>query len=80
MDQLLNSPEFFILLSIVWTLPWKGVALWKAAKKGHKAWFIAILIINTFGLLEILYFFFLSKYDFNLADLKNRFLPSKKGS
>lgn len=77
MDQLLTSPEFFIILSIAWTLPWKGVALWKAAKKGHKAWFIAILIINTFGLLEILYYFFLSKYNFNLPDLRAKFFPKK---
>ena len=77
MDQLLTSPEFFIILSLAWTLPWKGFALWKAARLNQKAWFIAILLINTFGLLEILYIFFLSKLDLKLPDFKNIFSKSK---
>lgn len=78
MDQLLTSPEFFIILSLAWTLPWKGFALWKAARLNQKAWFIAILLINTFGLLEILYIFFLSKLNINLPDFKNIFSKKSK--
>ncbi|MFY9463000.1 MAG: DUF5652 family protein [Candidatus Sungiibacteriota bacterium] len=51
---------FFILL-LVWSLVWKGLALWRAARLGRKRWFIAILTINTFGILEILYLFVFSK-------------------
>lgn len=50
-----------VLLSL-WTLPWKGVALWKAAKKNDLVWFIVLLIINTVGILEILYIFIFSKW------------------
>lgn len=46
---------------IVWTLVWKGLALWRAAKHSHKVWFIALLLINTAGILEILYIYFFSK-------------------
>jgi len=58
-----NDPQTLItlLLIIVWTLPWKGVALWKAAKRGEPKWFIAILILNTFALLEIAYIYFFSR-------------------
>ena len=51
----------FIALAIVWTLVWKGLALWRAAELGQKYWFIAILIINTLGILEIIYFFFVAR-------------------
>jgi len=58
------DPKVFLfsgLISIFWVLPWKGIALWKAAKKGHKKWFIAILILNTLAILEIIYIFIFSK-------------------
>jgi methionyl-tRNA synthetase len=48
-------------IAILWSLPWKGIALWKSAKAGHKPWFIAFLLVNTLGLLEISYIFFFSK-------------------
>jgi len=51
----------FIALAIVWTLVWKGLALWRSAELGQKYWFIAILIINTLGILEIIYFFFVAR-------------------
>lgn len=44
-----------------WALAWKGVALWKAAKQKSLVWFIILLIINDFGILEILYIFWFSK-------------------
>lgn len=50
-----------IYLAILWTLPWKGVALWKAAKNEHKVWFIVLFLINTLAILEILYIFVFSK-------------------
>jgi len=46
---------------IIWTIVWKGLALWKAARVGSKWWFIILLVVNTAGLLEILYYFFLDK-------------------
>lgn len=46
---------------LLWVLPWKGVALWKAAHKNHKTWFIVMLIVNTLAILEILYIFIFSK-------------------
>jgi len=59
--ELLAPNQILIILAIAWTLPWKGVALWKAAKNEHKGWFVALLVLNTFGILEILYIFVFSK-------------------
>ncbi len=48
-----------LAIVVIWSLIWKGLALWKAARNGSKWWFVIILIVNTLGLLEILYYFFL---------------------
>jgi hypothetical protein len=50
-----------IILLIAWTLPWKGVALWRAAGNKHLAWFVCIFIFNTLAILEIVYIFGFSK-------------------
>ena len=61
MEQFLAQNQWVILLAVLWMLPWKGVALWKAARNSHKGWFIALLVINTLAILEILYIFIFSK-------------------
>jgi len=50
----------FIIL-IIWSLVWKGLALWRAARNGHTAWYIVLLLLNTVGILEILYYFIWGK-------------------
>lgn len=61
MEQFLLQNQWIIFLAILWTLPWKGVALWKASRNSHKWWFIALLVINSLAILEILYIFVFSK-------------------
>ncbi len=56
--------SLFLLIGIIWVLAWKGWALWVAARRGEKGWFIALLIINTFGILEIVYIFAIAKQKF----------------
>ncbi len=50
-----NIPALIAI--IAWSLAWKGVALWKSARRDQIAWFIAILLLNTLGILEIIYIF-----------------------
>ena len=50
-----------LLVVLLWTIPWKGIALWKAARNGQTAWFVTLLILNTVSVLEIVYIFFYSK-------------------
>lgn len=53
----------FIVVTI-WSLAWKGFALWKAAaKKKNPYWFVAILILNTYGIIDILYIFIFSEWE-----------------
>jgi hypothetical protein len=46
---------------ILWSIAWKGWSLWRAAKNDNKPWFVALLLINTMGILEILYIFVFGK-------------------
>ncbi|MBU1179852.1 hypothetical protein KJ885_02835 [Patescibacteria group bacterium] len=59
--QSLQEWSWLLMLLALWTLPWKGVALWKAAKNNHKAWFVILLVANTLAILEIIYIFAFSK-------------------
>lgn len=52
--------QILILLSLV-TLPFKALALWKSARRERKGWFVALLVFNTFGILDIIYYFFLDQ-------------------
>jgi len=54
----IGMTEVALLAALLWSLPWKGVALWKAARNNQRGWFIAILLINTLALLEIAYIYF----------------------
>jgi len=51
----------WLLILLIWTIPWKGLALWRAARRDDKWWFIALLIFQTLALLEILYIFVFSR-------------------
>ncbi|HYU65102.1 MAG TPA: DUF5652 family protein [Candidatus Paceibacterota bacterium] len=55
------APEWWMILLFVWAYVWKGLALWKAGRAGAKWWFIALLVVNTFGILEILYIYVFSQ-------------------
>ena len=46
-----------ISLLLIWELAWKAVALWKAGHNNQPVWFVAMFLINSVGILEILYIF-----------------------
>lgn len=60
-------------LLLLWGLLWKGLALWRAAKEDSKPWYLALLILQTGGLLEIAYLFFFAKEKLTLSST-----PKKK--
>jgi len=61
-------PLVFII--VLWTIVLKGYAMWYAARGGQKKWFIALLIINTFGILEIIYLIKFKPKDDNREKLE----------
>lgn len=59
-ELVFGNPMLFAIL-FAWSLAWKGVALWKSARRESKPWFVAILLINTLGILDIIYVMLFSK-------------------
>ncbi len=60
-NAFINQNWWLLILGIAWSIGWKGWALWIAAKKDQKVWFVVFLIVNTIGILEIFYIFYFSK-------------------
>lgn len=52
---------FILLALILWEAVWKGIAMWHAARRGQKGWYITILVLNTLGILPIIYIFAVAK-------------------
>ena len=70
LQDLNQIPTLLLFVIYIWSILWKGVALWKSAKLEQRNWFIAILILNTIGILEIVYLFFFAKKKMKLGELK----------
>lgn len=50
-----------LIISLIWSTAWKGLALWNAALNKQLYWFVAFLVLNTLGILEIVYLFRFAK-------------------
>ncbi len=53
--NIFNQYPWLFAVIAVWDLAWKGLALWRTAKTGRHYWFIVILVVNSVGLLPIVY-------------------------
>ncbi len=81
MDSTTILLPLFIFFIIVWCLIWKGIALWKSARNKQKVWFVCLLIINTLGILEMIYIAFFQKDNDKISktkEIKNFSTKSKK--
>ena len=58
---MMNANPLLFAPLLIWSLAWKGMALWKAGRNNQPWWFVALLIINTVGLLEIVYLMWFQK-------------------
>jgi hypothetical protein len=59
----METPGFWALMTVlvIWQISWDGYSLWHAARNKQTGWFIAILLTNTLGILEIIYLQFFQK-------------------
>ena len=80
LNQVVNqafSQSGTALFLVLWSIFWKGWALWKSASKRQLLWFIFLLVFNTLGILEILYIFYLNRFDIDKEGRLLRFLEKK---
>ena len=54
---ILLTSLYVIIPLMIWSTIWKGRALWEAGTRKEKKWFICIFVVNTLGILEIIYLF-----------------------
>ncbi len=73
-----NAQKVIYLIIGLWTVLWKGISLWKSAKNGQKYWFIALLLLNTVGIVDILYLFVFAKEKMKPKELLAFLKRSKK--
>lgn len=52
---------WIIVLLSIWDAVWKLTALWKSARNGQLAWFVLLAVLNTAGILPIIYIIWLQK-------------------
>jgi len=57
LTEFLTSTEgvLTVLFISLWTLVWKGVALYHAGKNRQKVWFVVLLLLNDLGILSMVY-------------------------
>lgn len=44
-----------ILILGIWEIVWKLIAMWKAGRNNHLGWFLCLAVINSVGILPIIY-------------------------
>ena len=64
-----------LAIAAIWSLIWKGLALWKSARLNQPIWFVLLLAINSLGIFEILYIFLFSEIK---LDKKQEKEPRRK--
>ncbi len=72
LENIFLNPVFLFL--IFWSLVWKYIALWKCGRNNQLGWFIVLCVINTAGILEIVYLLFFRK------NMNKKIGPFKKSS
>ncbi len=65
-------------LLAIWSLAWQGMALWKAARNDQRYWFLALLLVHTAGILDILYLFVFAKNKLVLVSEPPKRSPKRK--
>ena len=50
-----------LALVILWSAVWKGIGLWKCGRNNQIIWFVVLFIVNTAGILPIIYLIFFQK-------------------
>ncbi|MFA5061178.1 MAG: DUF5652 family protein [Candidatus Pacearchaeota archaeon] len=55
--EVILSPALtlLILVVVIWDAVWKIIGSWRAGRNNQPVWFVFILILNTIGILPIIY-------------------------
>jgi methionyl-tRNA synthetase len=74
MTQQLGISLWMLAIILIWTAVWKMIALWKSARSNAPVWFVILALVNSVGILEILYIFVFSK----MKPIKTKIIRKKR--
>ncbi|OGF99981.1 hypothetical protein A2Y99_01505 [Candidatus Gottesmanbacteria bacterium RBG_13_37_7] len=58
----ISQPYLVLIITLtIWDIIWKGIGLWHAARNNQRNWFVVLLVINSIGILPIVYLRFNQK-------------------
>lgn len=61
-DVDISTAWIIVIVAVaIWELLWKAIALWKAASNKQTGWFVVLLLLNTAGILPLIYIFVVDK-------------------
>ena len=66
--HLSNTAVVLLVIALVWDMIWRGFALWRSSRNNDMPWFIALLIINSVGILPIFYLTFIGDREGKAKD------------
>jgi hypothetical protein len=66
LDALDPQLRFVFVILLVWSVTWKLISLWKSARHGQKIWFVALMLVNSVGILDMIYLGFFQKGEENI--------------
>lgn len=67
-----------LLIVLVWTLIWKGIGLWKSGRNNQLYWFVALFVLNTLGVLPIVYLLWFQKKGKSEKKVRKKISKKKK--
>lgn len=50
-----------LIALIIWSMIWKGLGLWKSGRNNQLTWFVVMFLINSAGILPIVYLIWFQK-------------------
>jgi hypothetical protein len=61
MENIIANLSLVLIPLAIFDVVMRGVALWQAAQNKQRNWFIALLIVNSLGILPLVYLKFFQK-------------------
>lgn len=69
-ENWLFANQWTLTIIFVWDITWRIIALWHSARQNQKVWFVALMLVNSVGILPLVYLVFVSKTKFWVKDTK----------
>lgn len=60
-ETLAYELPWWLFLILIWELIWKAIGMWRSARNNQTNWFIFLLVVNSAGILPMVYLRFFQR-------------------